>query len=414
MDKKIIFHIDVNSAYLSWEAAYRKQHGEAIDLREIPSVVGGDESKRHGIVLAKSILAKKYNIQTGESLYMARNKCPNLNIVPPNYLRYFKASNAMIQLLEEYTPEIQQYSIDEAFLKLDCKDEKEYIEKAYEINKRIKKELGFTVNIGLGENKLLAKMASELEKPDKVHTLFKRQLEEKMWALPVGDLFMVGSKTEKKLKSRGIFTIGDLANADKDYIYSWLKKPGMTIWEYANGIESSKIRTEVDVAQTISNSTTTSCDIEDRERALLILLGISEMLGIRIRDKKMCGRVISLSIRDNDFFSYSKQKKIAICTNSTNKIYSMATQLFDQIWKGKPLRQFSISISDLLSDDYQQLNLLEKHNLKEEIMDKAVDTIRNKHGYNAIKRSCFLNTGIDHIIGGVLKEEGKHMIVNKF
>lgn len=414
MDKKVIYHIDVNSAYLSWEAAYRKQHGEAIDLREIPSIIGGDESKRHGIVLAKSIPAKKYKIQTGESIYMARNKCPNLVIVAPNYLRYFKASNSMIELLKEYTPEIQQYSIDEAFLKLDCKDEKEYIEKAYEIKNRIKKELGFTVNIGIGENKLLAKMASELEKPDKVHTLFKRQIKDKMWSLDIGDLFMVGSKTEKKLKSRGIFTIGDLAKTDKDYIYSWLKKPGKTIWEYANGIENSKIKTEVDLVQTISNSTTTSCDIEDRERALLILLGISEMLGIRIRDKKICGRVISVWIKDNDFFSYSKQRKLDIFTNSTNKIYNISSQLFDQIWKGEPLRQFSISISDLLSDEFQQINFLEAYNKKEEIMDKTIDTIRNKYGYNSIKRSCFLNTGIDHIIGGVLKEEGKHMIVSKF
>lgn len=412
--KDIIFHIDVNSAYLSWEAAYREQRGEPYDLRLIPSIIGGDESKRHGIVLAKSIPTKKYGIETGESIYLAKKKCPNLVIVPPNYSRYFTASNAMIQLFKEYTPDIQKYSIDEAFLKFTYKEEKEYMEKAYEIKNRIREELGFTVNIGVGQNKLLAKMASNFTKPDNVHTLLPNDIKDKMWPMDVGKLFMVGSKTEQKLKSRGIFTIGHLANTDRDYIGNWLNKPGITIWEYANGIESSQVRTEYDIAKTISNSTTTASDIEDRDKSLLVLLGISEMLGIRIREQGMCGGVISVSIKDNKFSSYSMQRKIQVGTNSTNKIYSIAVELFDLIWNGTPLRQFSISISDLISDDFQQLFLLEEHNEKEKVLDKTIDNIRNKYGNDSIKRLCFVDSGIDHIIGGVLKEEGHHMIVNKF
>lgn len=412
--KDIIFHIDVNSAYLSWEAAYRKQHGEEVDLRDIPSIVGGDESKRHGIVLAKSIPAKEYGIQTGESIYKAKQKCPNLAIVPPNYSRYFVASNAMIELFKEYTPDIQKYSIDEAFLKFTYKEEKEYMDKAYEIKNRIKNELGFTVNIGIGHNKLLAKMASNFRKPDKVHTLLQDELKDKMWPIPVGKLFMVGGKTEKKLNSRGIFTIGDLANTDRDYIANWLKKPGITIWEYANGIESSQVRTEYDIAKSISNSTTTSSDIEDREKALLVLMGIAEMIGIRIRVSEMCGKVISISIKDNNFYSYSMQRRIEVPTNSTNRIYAIAVELFDLIWKGTPLRQFSIGISELLSDDFQQLYLLEEYNEKEKTLDKTIDNIRNKYGLDSIKRLCFIDSGIDHMIGGVLKEEDHHMIVNKF
>lgn len=412
--KNIIFHIDVNSAYLSWEAAYRKQHGEKVDLREIPSIVGGDESKRHGIVLAKSIPAKKYGIETGESIYSAKKKCPNLIIVPPNFSRYFTASNGMIDLFKEYTPDIQKYSIDEAFLKFTYKEEKEYMEKAYEIKNRIRDELGFTVNIGIGQNKLLAKMASDFKKPDKVHTLLANEIKTKMWPMDVGKLFMVGGKTEKKLKGRGIFTIGDLAKADRDYIGNWLNKPGITIWEYANGIEHSQVRTEYDIAKTISNSTTTDSDVEDRERALLVLLGISEMLGIRIRDQGMCGRVISLSIKDNNFTSYSMQRKIEVGTNTTKRIYRIAVELFDLIWKGRPLRQFSIAISDLMSDDFQQMFFLEEDNEREKQLDKTIDSIRNKYGYESIKRLCFIDSGVDNIIGGVLKEEGYHMIVNKF
>ena len=225
MQNRIIFHIDVNSAYLSWEAAYRLQHGSEIDLREIPSIVGGDQEKRHGIVLAKSIPAKKYNIATGESVYSALQKCPELIIVSPNYERYINASNAMMNILKEYSPNIQRYSIDEAFLDY-SNEEKHWIDTSYEIKDRIKNELGFTVNIGVSSNKLLAKMASDFKKPDNVHSLFPYEIKDKMWPLPVEELFMVGSRTKTKLNNRGIFTIGELANLDKDYIYSWLKKPG--------------------------------------------------------------------------------------------------------------------------------------------------------------------------------------------
>lgn len=411
--KEIIFHIDVNSAYLSWEAAYRKQHGESIDLRDIPSIVGGDESKRHGIVLAKSIPAKEKGIKTGETIYSAKQKCPDLVIVPPNYSRYIVASNAMIDMLNEYSPYIQQYSIDEAFLGYSYEIDNEYIDVAYEIKDRINNELGFTVNIGIGENKLLAKMASDFKKPNKVHTLLTHEIKTKMWPLPIADLFMVGSRTEAKFQSRGIFTIGDLANTDKDYIYSWLKKPGLKLWEYANGIESSKVRTDYSPIKSISNSTTTSYDVESRENAHLVLLGISEMLGMRIRSNDMCGSVISVYIKDNNFYTYSKQKKMVVSTNSTNTIYNVAKELFDLVWNGTPLRQFSISISELIKDDCSQLYLFEQYNEKQERFDKAIDAIRNRFGHNSVKRLCFVDSGIDPIIGGVVKEE-TYPMVSKF
>lgn len=413
MDRDIIFHIDVNSAYLSWEAAYRKQFGFPLDLRDIASVVGGDESKRHGIVLAKSIPAKKLGIQTGESLFMAREKCPDLTIVPPDYKRYMKASRAMMDLLREYSPYIQEYSIDEAFLNYPYDKKKEYIAIAHEIKNRIRKELGFTVNIGIGDNKLLAKMASDFRKPDMVHTLFLHEMPHKLWPLPVRKLFMVGTRTEEKLKSRGIFTIGQLAGADKDYIRSWLKKPGLTLLDYANGRAQTKVRLVDDPIKSISNSTTTSFNVDSRREAYLFLLAISEMIGLRIRDKKMCARVISVSIKEDNFYSYRAQKKIQVPTNSTNTIYNISKELFNSMYQGKPLRRFSISVSDLVSDELFQLSLLEDFNEKDIEIDKAVDKIRNKYGYSSIKRLSFIHSGIDHIIGGVLEEEDYKM-ANKF
>lgn len=405
MNNRIIFHIDVNSAYLSWEAVYRLQHGESVDLREIPAIVGGDESKRHGIVLAKSIPAKKYGILTGESLYSARQKCPNLTIVPPNYERYIKASNSMVNLLNEYTPFIQRFSIDEVFLDLSHIEDKDLLDLAYEIKERIKRELGFTVNIGISSNKLLAKMASDFKKPDRIHTLFPYEIRDKMWPLPVESLFMIGIKTKKKLNNRGIFTIGQLANTNRDYIYSWLKKPGLLIWEYANGIENSQVRITPCPVKSIGNSTTTSYDVDDRKEAYMFLLAISEMVGMRVRNINQSGKVISVSIKDKDFFTRSHQKKIDIPTDSTKTIYETAKKLFDELWDGTPIRRFSISISELSSSEFFQLSLLEEYNQKEEMLDRAIDKIRNKYGYDSIIRSCFLHSGIKPVIGGVAEEE---------
>lgn len=405
MNKRIIFHIDVNSAYLSWEAVYRLQHGESIDLREIPSIVGGDESKRHGIVLAKSIPAKQYGIVTGESLYSARQKCPNLTIVPPNYERYLKASNSMINLLNEYSPLIQRFSIDEVFMDCSHFEDKVFLEIAYEIKERIKKELGFTVNIGISSNKLLAKMASDFKKPDKIHTLFPDEIKEKMWPLPVGKLFMIGVKTQRKLNGRGIYTIGQLAKVDREYIHSWLKKPGLLIWEYANGIENSQVRNTSYAVKSIGNSTTTSYDVDNKKEAYMFLLAISEMIGMRARNLGQSGKVISVSIKDEEFYSFSHQKKLNIPTDSTKTIYETSKKLFDEMWDGKPIRRFSITLSELSSSEFCQLSLLENYDEKDERLNKIVDKIRYKYGYSSIIRSCFLHSGIKPIIGGVMDEE---------
>lgn len=224
---KVIFHVDVNSAFLSWEAVHRIHHlGATVDLRDEVSAVGGDMAMRHGIILAKSIPAKRYKIQTGESITEALQKCPHLKLVPPHYDLYKRCSRALMDVLRQYSDCVEQYSMDEAFLDMSGT---ELLwgpaeQTADRIRRQIKEELRFTVNIGISENKLLAKMASDFRKPDRVHTLWKEEIREKMWPLPVSDLFFVGRATSRKLHNMGIYTIGDLASADPSMLKGHLKK----------------------------------------------------------------------------------------------------------------------------------------------------------------------------------------------
>jgi DNA polymerase-4 len=400
---KIIFHIDVNSAFLSWEAAYRLQHGDAQDLRAIPCVIGGDSASRRGIVLAKSIPAKAFGIKTGESLFAATKKCPMLKVAPPNYDLYTKASKAMFDMIETYIPSLQIYSIDECFADLSTLPgiEKNFMEVAINLKNRIRTQLGFTVNIGISQNKLLAKMASDFKKPDRIHTLFPEEIEEKMWPLDAGDLFMAGRATVQKLNRMGIMTIGDIANTDKDILRGYFKKHGETIWRYANGLDISEID-KPSAIKGIGNSTTLPFDVTDRETAHRVLLSLCEKTCMRLRQEKKMGRVFSVSMKTSDFFSYSHQQKIFHPTDSTNGIYALAKKLFDQSWQGQPLRLLGIRISDLCSCENLQLSFFDSgFSDKERRLDEAVDQIREKHGLYSITRSSFLESGLKPIAGGL-------------
>ncbi|WP_097027006.1 Y-family DNA polymerase [Clostridium peptidivorans] len=405
----LIFHVDVNSAYLSWEAAYRLQQGEQLDLRTIPSVVGGDESSRHGIVLTKSIPAKEYNIRTGETLYNARIKCPELVVVPPRYWLYMQCSSAMHEILQEYTPNIQRFSVDESFLGFSDMENlyPDYMKLAETIKERIKNQLGFTVNIGISNNKLLAKVASDLKKPDKIHTLFPQEIKEKMWHLPVEDLFMVGRATTPKLHKLNINTIGDLANYDVDILKSILKSHGELIWNYANGIDNSKVRKSnyIDM-KGIGNSTTIPFDVEDKETAHKVLLSLCETVSMRLRNSGNCCKVVSVSIRGSDLISYSRQKKLTTATDSTRKIYEVACLLFDNVWKGNKVRHLGVHITDFCKNDFYQYSILDSFNYdKDRELNRAVDEIRLKYGNKAIMRSCFLHSGLSSMCGGIGEED---------
>lgn len=402
---RTIFHIDVNSAYLSWEATYRLQHGEKVDIREIPAVIGGDEESRHGIVLAKSISAKKYKIKTGETLYNARIKCPDLVVVPPRYWLYMKCSSAMHQLLQEYTPIIQRFSVDESFLDFSNMENlyPDYMDLAVRIKERIKKELGFTVNIGISNNKLLAKVASDFKKPDRIHTLFPFEIKEKMWPLPVEDLFMVGRATFKKLNNLNIKTIGDLANYDVEILKQKLKSHGEVIWNYANGIDSSEVRKSNHLEMKgIGNSTTIAFDVVDKETAHKVLLSLCETVAMRLRNSENCCKVISVSIRGSDLIFYSRQKKVVVPTDSTRKISEIAYFLFDSVWKGNSIRHLGVHVTELCSNDFYQSSLLDDFDYeKDKAINNVIDDIRLKYGSNAIMRSCFLHSDVKHMCGGM-------------
>lgn len=406
---RLIFHVDVNSAYLSWEAAYRIQHGERIDLRGIPAIVGGNEESRHGIVLAKSIPAKKYKITTGETLFSARQKCPKLIIVPPHYDLYVKCSNALNEILQQYTPKVQRFSVDESFLDFSNMQHlyPDYMKLAEEIKERIKKELGFTVNIGISSNKLLAKVASDFKKPDRIHTLFPWEIKEKMWPLPVEDLFMVGSATLPKLNRLNIFTIGDLAKFDLDILRSTLKSHGVLIWNYANGIDNSKVRKSNHIEMKgIGNSTTIPFDVEDKETAHLVLFSLSEMVGTRLRNSQNCCSVISIHVRNSNFTSFSHQRKLYCPTDITKKIANVAYGLFDEKWNGEPVRHIGIHVTQLCTNEFYQCSLFDNGNSeKERDLDKTLDKIRSKYGSGSVIRSSFLHSGLKSISGGIGEED---------
>ncbi len=405
---RIIFHIDVNSAYLSWEAVHRLQHGSELDIRKIPSVIGGDPVERRGIVLAKSIPAKKYNIKTGETLYSAMQKCPKLAVFPPRYDLYVRCSTAMHKILKEYSPKIQRFSIDEFFIDY-TNMEKHFgnpIEGANIIKNRIHKELGFTVNIGISSNKLLSKMASDFSKPNKVHTLFPNQIPDKLWPLPVEDLFMVGKATAQKLHKIGINTIGDLAKYNPKSLEKHLKSHGILIWNFANGIEDSPVLDSPSNIKSIGNSSTIPFDVEDKNTAHMILLALVETVCMRLRNEHHRAGVVSISLKTNEFISYSRQKKLNCHTDSTNFIYETAISLFGETWKGEPLRHMGVRLSDLCSSEAVQLSIFEPEEwLKQKQLDSVIDKIRIKYGTDKIMRAVFLNSGIKPLLGGVSEED---------
>ncbi|WP_312432277.1 Y-family DNA polymerase [Lacrimispora sp.] len=406
----VIFHIDVNSAFLSWEAAYRIHHlGGTLDLREIPSAVGGDTTKRHGIILAKSVPAKKYHIKTGESVTEALRKCPDLVLVPPNYNLYQKSSSAFIHILKQYSPIVEQYSIDEAFMDMTGTEVLfgDPYQAANDIKERIHKELGFTVNIGVSNNKVLAKMASDFKKPDKVHTLWLSEIKEKMWPLSVKELFFVGRATFQKLRKLGIKTIGELAQTDLSIIKSHFGKYGEVIWFFANGIDVSAVEPAPPPNKGYGNSTTTAFDLVDASTARLVLLSLAETLSARLREDNVKISVISVGIKDYNFVYYGHQRTLDTPTNITYEIYETACQIFDEMWNKIPIRHLGIHTSHVTTENSRQLNIFDKVDYeKMERMDKAVDEIRKRFGIDSIKRASFLNDkAVDHMSGGISREK---------
>lgn len=407
MDQRIIFHIDVNSAYLSWESVDRlSKDPDAVDLRTIPAAVGGDQKKRHGIILAKSEQAKQYGVRTGEPILKALEKCPTLTIVPPHHSLYEQCSQDFMNILREYTPIVEKFSVDEAYCDMTeslRKDDDPFFV-ACMIKDRIYRELKFTVNIGVAPNKLLAKMASDFQKPNRVHTLFRNEIPKKLWPLPVRDLYFVGGATEQKLSNLGIHTIEELAHADPKVLKSHFKKQGEVIYAYANGYDDNPVCGTGHQYKGYGNSTTVSFDVEDTDTAKLIIRSLCETVGARLRKDHMSASVIVIEIKNNDFIRYSHQCTLLSPTNATNQIYEAASALFDEVWDGSPIRLLGVRSTKLSKDETRQLNLfdLEQYD-KMAKLDSAIDKIRNKYGENAVMRASFLEENRIHPMTGKKK-----------
>ncbi|MBD5545199.1 MAG: DNA polymerase IV [Lachnospiraceae bacterium] len=406
MPEPIIFHVDVNSAFLSWEACALLKAGYEVDIRQIPSVIGGSEAMRHGIVLAKSSSAKTFGITTGEPLVQARRKCPQLQVFPPHYEGYVENSKALMALLCRYTPDVEQLSIDEAYCDMTGTEGLygDLTAFAHTLKDTIHSELGFTVNIGISRNKILAKMASDFEKPDKVHTLFPEEIPAKMWPMPVKELFYVGRSSYKKLHNLGIHTIGDLAHYDKEILISHLNKHGETIWKFANGIDVSEVTASQHENKGYGNSLTIHYDVEDGDTAKMFLLSLCETVGARLRSDHAFIKTISVSIEDSSFHHCSKQTTLPSATDITEKIFRCACELFDELWKGEPIRQLGVSTSKATKDSFVQYNLFDsKMDEKYEKLNSAIDRIRARYGEDSVKRARFLEGQAEHMSGGINK-----------
>lgn len=367
------------------------------DLREIPSCIGGDPKSRRGIVVAKSIPAKKYGVTTGEPVSMALRKCPELVCVPGDFALFETCSRAFKKICASYAPVMESFSIDEVFLDMSG-TEKIYpdpVKLAHEIKDRIREELGFTVNIGIGTNKLLAKMASDFEKPDKVHTLFPAEIPTKMWPLPVRDLLFLGKASEQKLIKAGIKTIGEMARYPETEIQRLLgEKTGHQLYEYANGRDDSPVRGEREEAKGYSAETTTEEDIVTYEQAFSLLLAQCDVVAARMRkDGKKCS-CVSVTYRMLDFRTRSHQKKLENPTDVTEEIFAQIKNLLRECWQCQPLRLIGVALTDLTSDDFRQMSLFEntENHEKQKKVDGVVDDIRKRFGNGMIVRGSTMKT----------------------
>lgn len=411
-----ILHVDANSAYLSWTAVALLEKGYELDIRTVPSVIAGDPANRHGIILARSGPAKKLGIKTADSLMEARKKCPDILVYPPSYDLYLSYSDCMYELLCEYSPKVQRYSIDECFVDYEPLRDAPYTaeEAAEQIRKRMKKELGFTVSIGISANKVLAKMAGELKKPDAVSTIYPKEIAEKLWPLPVTELFMVGRATTKKLEKMNIHTIGQLAKCDVSLLRAVMKSHGQLVWDYANGIDFSKVIPNKEIPQkSIGNSNTFAYDVEEREDALHLLLALCERVGLRLRSHGCRAGLVSIHIKTASFFHYSHQEKLPVYYSSTDDIFRVVTRLFDQCWKGEAIRQMGVSVSNLIPEGEVQMNFLEGAGMAQrERLESAVDQVRKRFGERAIIRGCFADGSVAPIQGGV--NEGNYIMMGGY
>ena len=387
---RIILHIDVNNAFLSWSAVWMLKNGYNKDIRNRYAVIAGDESQRRGIVLAKSGLCKKRGVKTADPIYLARRKCPYLEVYPPKFEVYKKFSDMMYKYLCNYTNIIERYSIDECFLDYTGSINLfgDPVKVAYRIKDDIYKKFGFTVNVGVGNNKLLAKMASDFEKPNKVHTLFSNESEKKMFPLPIEDLFMIGKASSKKLREMGITTIGELAKTDEDVLVRKFKQMGKMMHEYANGIDNSEVMYEREQMKSISNSTVLPYNYHDIEMIKNVIHSLSNEIGKKLRNNKLYADTIGIWFKYTYFDKVSRQIKLDNSISNDEDIYNNAFSIFNSIWNHEDgIRSICVFVNGLSSERKLQLSLFDDITRKDENdnnLQDVIDDLRDKFGDNVI------------------------------
>ena len=396
---RIIMHIDVNNAFLSWTAIELLNKGYKYDIRNSYAVIGGDPSKRSGIVLAKSTPAKKMGVVTGETLYSAKKKCPSLRSYPSNYRFYSEMSKKFIDIIKKYTPDLEQMSIDECFI--DYTSVKKLYGNEIEFAKKLQKEifdtLGFTVNIGIANNKLCAKMASDFSKPNKIHTCYSDEVKKKMWPLPVGELFGVGRKTSEKLINLGIKTIGDLANADIVFLRKYFKNMAGVMIEKANGIDNSLVDNTDYEQKGIGNEITLDHDVISKTELYNYLLALAEHVSVRLRRSNKYAGVVVVVLKDKFFKRRSHQKKLVNATNNTDEIYKTAKNILDEMYPIEAVRLIGLRLDNLLSTYNHQVSMFEDITINEanRELDKVLDQLKSKYGSKIVKKASL----IDYHIG---------------
>lgn len=389
---RVILHCDANSFYASVEILYHPE------LRNQPVAVSGDAQSRHGIILTKNQLAKQYGIQTGEAIWQARQKCPQLVCVPPNYPLYVRFSRKMRRLYEQYSDRVESFGLDEAWIDLTNPGvtiaDGERI--AQELRRRVRTELGITVSVGASFNKIFAKLGSDMRKPDAVTVIPEERFREITWPLPVGDLLYVGPSTRRKLARMNVRTIGDLARLDTEVIRYCLGKNGLLLKAYANGLDESPVM-PVDfraAIKSVGNSTTPPHDIETPQDARCIYYLLAESVAARLRQEGFRARCVTVSARTTELVTRSHQRMLHKPTNLTDEIAAAAMQLFSERFEdGLPYRSVGISCSALTLDGAPiQLDFMgdEEHRMALESMERSIDDLRRRFGHQVVQRGVVL------------------------
>ncbi len=408
MRERVILHSDLNNFYASVECLHRPE------IRTKPVAVCGDPAARHGIVLAKNYLAKATGIQTGEVIWQARQKCPGLIVLPPNYPLYLRFGRLAREIYAGYTDQVEPFGLDEAWLDVEGSGHifGDGTRIADEIRERIKSEMGITASVGVSYNKIFAKLGSDLKKPDATTVITRDNFKQVVWPLPASDLLYVGRATQRKLARYGISTIGDIAGTDPEFLHSRLGKCGEMLWSFANGHDNSPVvrMGKESLIKSVGNSITTPRDLETDEDVQMIFYVLSESVAARLREHGFKCRTAHIHIRDKNLFSFGVQGKFTQPTNLSADLAEKAMALFrvNYTW-ANPVRSVGVRGCDLIAaDTNEQLSLFEDEarRMKQERVETAVDVLRRRFGHFSVQRAILLK---DHDLGAINPKE-EHVI----